>query len=375
MAKRQSTRKKRSTTIESTPSVTFLEHIRELQGRLFMVALAFLAIAGTAYPFFDKIVNIIVAPLGKQQELVYLTPGGAFSFIIQVCLYVGIIGALPVIIYQVYRFVMPAVQRVKLRRALGFTISSFLLAAAGIVFAYVVSLPAALYFLTSFNLYHINPMLTIDSYFSFVMTYLLAGALLFQLPLVMLVIDSVKPLTPKKLMDKQRHIIVGSFVVAAVISPTPDAMNQMLLASPMVIMYQLGIMIIWLRRRKERRLARRTAAVRPASAGVTPVIAVAQQPATPALRPQVRPAAQASLRTLPPRSAPATTPAVGVTPETHRQPVRTLDGFVVSNTSRSQPRKLVIATRAQTGAQMRHSMTTARPTQVRSLDGFRIVAG
>jgi hypothetical protein len=134
---------------------------------------------------------------------------------------------------------------------------SLVLAAGGIVFAYYVSLPASLYFLTGFNLYHINPMLTIDSYFSFVMTYLLAGALLFQLPLVMMIINSVKPLTPKKLMKAQDKIIIGSFIVAAVISPTPDALNQILLASPMVVMYQLGIVMIWLKNRKSHKKAKR----------------------------------------------------------------------------------------------------------------------
>ena len=227
-----------------------MDHIRELQGRLFSIAIAFVVVAATAYPFFDKIANIILAPLKKGQDLVYLTPGGAFSFIIKVCMYIGIVGVLPVIIFHVYRFVMPVVKGTTLRRVLVYTIFSALLAAVGIVFAYYVSLPASLYFLTSFNLYHINPMLTIDSYFSFVMTYLLAGALLFQLPIVMLIINTANRMKPKKLMNFQRHMIVGSFVVAAIISPTPDALNQVLLASPMVVMYQLGIIIIWIINRR-----------------------------------------------------------------------------------------------------------------------------
>ena len=249
---------------EESALPTFLDHVHELQGRLFAIVLAFLVVAGAAYPFFDKIVAVIVAPLDKGQELVYLTPGGAFSFIIKVCLYIGIMGALPVIIYQLYQFLMPAVRRVHLRVVLGYTLASLVLAIIGVVFAYVVSLPAALHFLTSFDLYHINPMLTIDSYFSFVMTYLLAGALLFQLPIVMLIINSVTPLTPSKLMGAQRGIIVGSFVVAAIISPTPDALNQVLLASPMIVMYQLGIIIIWFRNRR----VHLPAAIRPQTATV-----------------------------------------------------------------------------------------------------------
>ena len=234
-----------------------MDHLRELQGRLFSTVFIFLIVASAAYPFFDKITEFLIAPLKNGQELVYLTPGGAFGFIIKVCAYVGLIGVLPVIIYHVYRFVMPAVRYTKLRTVIFYTLASMALAVCGVMFAYYISLPAALQFLTGFNLNHINPMLTIDSYFSFVMTYMLAGALLFQLPLVMLITNSVTPLTPKKLMSKQRHMIVGSFVVAAIISPTPDALNQTILASPVVVMYQLGILMIWMVNFRAKRRAHR----------------------------------------------------------------------------------------------------------------------
>ena len=71
-----------------------MDHVRELQGRLFAIAVVFLLISAAVYPFFDKVVNFLVAPLGKDHQLVYLTPGGAFGFIIQVCMYIGLIGLL-----------------------------------------------------------------------------------------------------------------------------------------------------------------------------------------------------------------------------------------------------------------------------------------
>ncbi len=236
-----------------------MDHVRELQGRLFAVGAVFIVLSAAAYPFFDKIVSFLVAPLGNDHQLVYLTPAGAFSFIIQACMYVGFIGALPAIIYNVYRFVMPVMKERTIKRALLFTVSSLLLVVAGMVFSYCVSLPAALYFLTSFNLYHINPMLTIDSYFSFVMTYMLAGALLFQIPLIMLIINGATPLKPKGLMKYQDKIILGSFIVAAIISPTPDALNQTLLASPIIVMYQVGIILVWLKNRQKNKALKKGA--------------------------------------------------------------------------------------------------------------------
>ncbi len=244
---------------EKPALLSLKDHLRELQGRLFSTVAVFILAAAVAYPFFDHIANWLLAPLNDEQELVYLTPGGAFSFIIKVCAYVGLIATLPIIIYHIYRFVMPAVQTVRLRRVLGYTVASLVLALCGILFAYYVSLPAALYFLTGFDLHHINPMLTIDSYFSFIMTYMLAGAVLFQVPLLMLIVNSVTPLTPKKLMSAQKFIIVGSFIVAAVISPTPDALNQTLLASPVIIMYQFGIVMIWRINARAKKRARQAA--------------------------------------------------------------------------------------------------------------------
>jgi twin arginine-targeting protein translocase tatC len=227
-----------------------MDHIRELQWRLAIVALAFLATGAAVYPFFDKIVTLLLKPLGNNLSLVYLTPGGAFNFAVQVCIYAAMIGALPVALYHIYRFVMPAVEKTTLRGVLGYSLSSLLLAAIGVAFSYFLALPAAIQFLTSFDLKNISPMLTVESYLSFVMTYLLAGALLFQLPLFMTIINRIKPMTPRMLMSGQRHVILWSVVFAAVISPTPDAVNQLLLAAPMIVMYQVGIVIILLKNRK-----------------------------------------------------------------------------------------------------------------------------
>lgn len=234
----------------SGSSPVFMDHIRELQWRLAIVALAFLATGAVVYPFFDKIVALLLKPLGNNLSLVYLTPGGAFNFAVQVCIYAAMIGALPVALYHIYRFVMPAVEKTTLRGVLGYSLSSLFLAAIGVAFSYFLALPAAIQFLTSFDLKNISPMLTVESYLSFVMTYLLAGALLFQLPLFMTIINRIKPMTPRMLMSGQRHVILWSVVFAAVISPTPDAVNQLLLAVPIIVMYQVGIVIILLKNRK-----------------------------------------------------------------------------------------------------------------------------
>lgn len=235
-----------------------MDHIQELKSRLFWIAIYFIAFSGAAYAFFPEISKLLISPLGNEQ-LYYMTPAGGLSFILKVCMYVGLIACLPVITYHLYRFVAPVIKKTTIRSVLIYTISSILLAMIGIGFAYVVSLPAALHFLTTVAIDHVSAMLTIDSYVSFVTAYILAGALLFQLPLVMLIIDSTTPLPPGRLMGYQRHMIIVSFVLAALVSPTPDVVNQTLLAAPIVVMYQLGIiMIAWrhaVRRRRQGRIA------------------------------------------------------------------------------------------------------------------------
>lgn len=319
--------KKRSNTTsqELAALPTLKDHLHELQGRLFSIVLVFILAAAAAYPFFDKITAFLIAPLRPGQELVYLTPGGAFSFIIKVCAYVGIVATLPMIIFHLYRFIMPAVRQTSLWTVLKYTIASLVLAVCGVLFAYYVSLPAAIQFLTGFNLNHIDAMLTIDSYFSFIMAYMIAGALLFQLPLVMLIINSVTPLTPKKLMGAQRHMLVGSFIIAAIISPTPDALNQTLLASPVVVMYQISILLIWRTNARARRRVRKAASVIDVEPVVTEptetVLQVAEQPdaglAVAANEPHSRPAPKRRAMDMICQSRP-TAPVVAVPPRESR---------------------------------------------------------
>lgn len=225
---------------------TFMDHVHELRGRLFWIAVVFILATIAAYPFYDAIISLLVAPL-KGQQLYYLTPIGGFSFIIKICTYVGAVATLPAIMYHLYRYLQPAVGKVNGKVLLSYVVFSALLAFMGISFAYYVSLPASLYFLTGLNIGGVTAMLTVDSYYSFVMAYMIGAALLFQLPLLLLIINSITPLKPSKLMGYQRHVILAAFIVAAIISPTPDMVNQALLAVPVILMYQVGIILVWLR--------------------------------------------------------------------------------------------------------------------------------
>ena len=245
-----------SGTTASTELPTFLDHIHELRRRLFWVVAVILVTSAAAYPFLDAILSVLTAPLGGQQ-LYYLTPIGGFSFSIKICFYVGIVVAVPIIMYHLYRYIEPLMGRTLRRSALFYVGLSALMAAVGVAFAYFVSLPGALHFLTGMDLKNIQAMLTVDSYLTFVMTYLLGAALLFQIPLLLTITNNMTPLQPKKLMKLQRYVIVGAFILAAIISPTPDIMNQLLLALPVIVMYQVGVALVWLQNRSRAKKARK----------------------------------------------------------------------------------------------------------------------
>lgn len=234
----------------SDEKLTLMQHVDELKSRLFWVAVIFIIASACVYPFFHQIIAVITEPIGDH-KLYYFTVTGGLSFIIKVCMYVGIVAAIPALVYHLYKFIAPAIGNQRSKNVAIYTISSAVLGLVGIVFSYYVILPAALQFLTDFSLGQIDNLLSIDSYVSFVIAYLIAGALLFQLPVILLAINTVHRLKPKKLLSYERFVIIGAFIFAALISPTPDAINQTLLALPIVAMYQVGVFLVWWSQRRE----------------------------------------------------------------------------------------------------------------------------
>ena len=225
---------------------------------MFWVVGTVLVASSVAYSFLGTILDILTMPLGDER-LFYLTPGGGLSFSFKLCALVGVLVAVPLIMYHLYRFLEPLMGN--WRRPTVFYIGlSTLLAVSGVLFAYFISLPAAIKFLTGFSVNHIQAMLTADSYLSFVATYLLGAALLFQIPLLLLIINTMTPLKPSKLMKLQKFVIVGAFILGAMISPTPDIMNQAFLAIPIIAMYQLGVIMVWFQNNARARKQARAAA-------------------------------------------------------------------------------------------------------------------
>lgn len=286
----------------STPAATFSEHIRELRRRVMWVAAIFVLASSLAYYFQDPLMHAILAPLGHQ-KLIYLSPGGGFGFIFQVTMLAGAVVTAPVLIYQIYRFVTPALPKYARRHTFKILLSSILLLLAGIAFGYFVAVPAALNFLTNFADAYVKASLTTDSYLNFIISYLIGLGLLFQLPLLLIFWHWIKPFTPSGLLKGERFIILFAFVAAAVITPTPDIFNQSMVAVPIIGIYQLGVIAVLIMiRRKKKRQVREVVQLEPETVPV-----ITDEPP------------------LPPDPTPPSAPTPFIP---HSRPMRSVEGFI-----------------------------------------------
>lgn len=222
---------------------SFVEHVNELRVRFAWATLAVVGASVLAYVFHPYLTAVIQKPFG--QTLYFTSPVGGLNFLIKLSVTFGLIVALPVLLFQVAQFFAPILERMHKRSLAKYVIWSIVLAYGGVVFAYFVSLPSALHFLTSFSTENITALITANEYYDFVLAYLLGFAVLFQIPLIVLFVNKIKPLTPGGMMGAQRYIVLASFVVAAILTPTPDPVNQTIMALPAVLLYQVAVFLVW----------------------------------------------------------------------------------------------------------------------------------
>jgi sec-independent protein translocase protein TatC len=226
-----------------------MEHLRELRRRLFYVALSVIIWSSAAYAVQQHIVNVLLKP-SRGQDLVYTSPIGGIDFLFRVCLYTGLILSIPVIVYQLLKFLAPLMTDSSSRFIMLGCLISGILALSGILFGYFMGLPLALHFLLhQFMTPQIKPLITVQSYMSFVMVYMVGAALMFQVPLFLIFINRIKPLKPSRLFHYERWVILLAFIVAGLMNPTPNLLDQLMVAGPIILMYQVGIGIIALTNR------------------------------------------------------------------------------------------------------------------------------
>jgi sec-independent protein translocase protein TatC len=232
------------TLVQTAPSQTlpFYTHLVELRRRLLFIFCFLVVGTIVGYYLHDTILTLLTSPLDKP--LYYSSPAGGLDFTLKLSFFFGLIASVPVFIYQTLQFIQPAFSRELKNSLVAILFISCLLLLSGMAFAYFVSLPAALYFLDTFNNSDVFSLISTNEYFSFVSRYVFGFGLLFQLPLALFVVNKIHKISLKTLMRYQKWVVLTAFLVAAILTPTPDVFNQALMAVPLIVLYQLTIVLL-----------------------------------------------------------------------------------------------------------------------------------
>jgi sec-independent protein translocase protein TatC len=222
--------------------MALLEHLDELRQRLIRAIIAVLigVIVGTFVT--PTVLKLLVAPLGDQVPLA-ISPTEAPAVFFKVAIVIGLVIAMPVIMYQLFQFARPGLEPVERRYVLVGAPAASLSFAAGVVFAATVLLPAALPFLQGFLFGIVEQRYSIERYISFVSNILVWAGLVFETPLVMYFLAKLGVVTPEGFAKARRVVIIGAAAGAAVITPTTDPVNMLLVMVPFMLLYELGILL------------------------------------------------------------------------------------------------------------------------------------
>jgi sec-independent protein translocase protein TatC len=248
----------------------FVEHLRELRTRLRNSAIAFVIACVAAFIFAGRIYDWLRVPfdqgwaanadkLGDTPEMFYSSPVTPVFVDMSVALWAGIFVASPVIFHQLWRFIAPGLYARERRTGLWFAIFSALCFLAGGLFCYYVTLEPMYRFLLSYPRAGVKPTIFLDQYFDLTRDMMLAFGAVFEMPMLIYFLSAVGLVTHKALWKFNRWFVVIAFVVGAILTPSTDPVSQTLMAAPMIVLYNLSIVIAWI---NTRRRARRQAAER-----------------------------------------------------------------------------------------------------------------
>jgi len=236
------------------------EHLSELRKRILISLIAVTISFGVCFYYSEYIFRILTLPLHgvlslslkkpfisfKATEnpgsgLVFLAPAEAFWMHLKISLISGIVVSSPVIFYEIWKFVSPGLLQKEKKYALPFVIITTWLFLIGALFCFIIVLPFAINFLLTYKTQNMKPMLSVGRYIDFCLKFIIAFGAIFELPVVVVFLTRMGIVTTEFLAKNRRYAILLAFIIAAILTPTPDAFNQTLMAGPIIILYEAGI--------------------------------------------------------------------------------------------------------------------------------------
>jgi len=244
---------------EPMPTMGFLDHLEELRKRIVYsivaVIVGFLACwakAGFLVSIMQRPIIDVLHKNGLPEKLVYLNPVDPFNLYLKVAGVAGLFVTSPFVLYQIWLFIAPGLYRNEKRYVLPFMVSTVSLFLAGGYFGYRVVYPQALNFLIDFGK-QFMPMITIEEYTSLFVTIIVGMGVIFEMPILVFFLSLMGIVSAGWMWKNIRYSILGIFIVAAIVSPTPDVVNMCIFAAPMLALYLLSIGIAWFVHPKQRK--------------------------------------------------------------------------------------------------------------------------
>lgn len=227
-------------------SETFISHLIELRDRLLRAIVAVLIVFVALFPWAKELYALLAQPLlaalPQGGQMIATDVVGVFLVPVKVALLVALLVALPYVLFQVWAFVAPGLYVHEKRLVLPLVVASYLLFLVGMAFAYILVFPLVFRFMSSVAPEGVAWMTDIEKYFSFVLTTFIAFGVTFEVPVVVVVLVRMGMVSIEKLKEIRPYVIVGAFVIGAIFTP-PDVVSQVLLAVPLWVLYELGILV------------------------------------------------------------------------------------------------------------------------------------
>ncbi|MCJ7458932.1 MAG: twin-arginine translocase subunit TatC [candidate division Zixibacteria bacterium] len=232
--------------------MSFLDHLEEFRGRLIKCLISVVIFSVVAFFFSDKMIDFIAKPL---PGVYFMGPVEALSVRMKIAMIVGAIVSSPVILYQLWQFIVPGLLEKEAKVVAPLVFFSTFSFVIGASFAFFIVLPNMIKFLLSFGTDKMHPWIKIDDYLSFIGYTTLIFGVVFELPVVSYFLGRIGIISSATLRKGRRYAVVAIMIVAAFVTPTPDAFNMMLLAVPLYVLYELSIIVLLIQEaRKKKKL-------------------------------------------------------------------------------------------------------------------------
>jgi sec-independent protein translocase protein TatC len=247
---------------EPMPTMGFLDHLEELRKRIVYSIVAVAVGTGLSWGYRERIYAVMQKPImdalrnhGLAEKLVYLNPTDPFNLYLKIAMLAGLFLTSPFVLYQVWMFISPGLYRNEKRYVMPFMVSTITLFTLGGYFGYKIAYPRALDFFIGFS-GQFQPMITVGEYTQLFLSIVLGMGLIFEMPILVFFLAFMGIMTPSFMIKNFRYAILVIFVLAAIVTPTPDIVNMCVFAAPMLALYALSIGVAYIVHPKQRQARR-----------------------------------------------------------------------------------------------------------------------